>query len=286
MLMNNSDLGTTFDAIVTSSWRITPEDTDEVREMVLEVDDPSFQFQDGQSINVVVHGPHDFGNKYHIRRYSISSVADDGSGGKKMSMLVKRCFYTDEINGEQYPGVASNYLCDRSVGDEITISGPFNSPFTAPTDRSSNLLMLGTGTGIAPFRSFIKNIYDSQGGWDGKVRLYYGAESGLELYYMNDVNSDLTNYYSQESYEAFTAVAGRPLMGADEALQQGLEENAQAVWELMQEPNSHVYMAGLAKIADALEQVMVNHVGSQKAWDDMKHQLIREKRWSKLLYIE
>jgi ferredoxin--NADP+ reductase len=286
MLINNSDLGTTFDAKVTNSWRITPDNTDEVREMVLEVNDPSFQFTDGQSISVIVHGPHDFGNKYHIRRYSVSRVTDAGSNSRKMSLLVKRCFYTDEINGEQYPGVASNFLCDRSIGDAITISGPFNSPFSAPEDRSSNLLMIGTGTGISPFRTFIKNIYDDQGGWDGKVTLFYGAETGLELYYLNDVNSDLSNYYSEESYKAFTTVAGRPLMGADEALQQGLEDNAQMVWELMQEPNTHVYMAGLAKIADALEQVMVKHAGSQQAWETLKNRLIAEKRWSKLLYID
>lgn len=286
MQISESNMGALYGARVKSSLRITPESGAEVREMVFEVDEPNFYFKDGQSINVVVPGPHAFGNQYHVRRYTVSHVANDGGESSQMSLLVRRCFYIDEINGEQYPGVASNYLCDRTVGDSITIAGPFNSPFIAPTDRSSNLLMIGTGTGISPFRAFVKSIYDQQGGWDGKVRLFYGAESGLDLYYMNEVNSDLTNYYTQESYEAFTAVAGRPLSGADEALKQGLADHAEMVWALMQDHKTHVYLAGLAKIADVLEQVMIQQAGSAETWNQVKQRLIDGRRWSQLLYID
>ena len=42
------------------------------------------------------------------------------------------------------------------------------------------------GTGIAPFRAFVKHLYRDIGDWRGQVRLFYGARSGLELLYMND----------------------------------------------------------------------------------------------------
>jgi ferredoxin--NADP+ reductase len=64
-----------------------------------------------------------------------------------------------------------------------------------PEDDTANLLMIGTGTGIAPFRAFIKRIFDQRGGWKGQVRLFYGARSGMELLYMNLVRNDLEHYY-------------------------------------------------------------------------------------------
>ena len=41
-------------------------------------------------------------------------------GGVHLDILVRRCFYLDEVSGERYAGVASNYLCDAKPGDQIT----------------------------------------------------------------------------------------------------------------------------------------------------------------------
>jgi ferredoxin--NADP+ reductase len=180
--------------------------------------------------------------------------------------------------------VASNFLCDAKPGDPVTISGPYRSPFEIPADDSCNLLMIGVGTGIAPFRAIIQHIYDQRGGWHGQVRLFYGAATGLDLYYLNDENDDLTNYFDQKTFRAIEAVAGRPLMGADEALARGLEENAAAVWELMQDPKTYVFVAGLTNIADSMDAAMSRIAGSEETWQETKRELKEVHRWSELLY--
>jgi len=278
-------IGPTAPAVIKASQRITPETTDEVRHITLEVLDPAFQFVEGQSIGVLVPGPHEFGNAMHVRRYSIANARNVPiGGGVHLDVLVRRCFYLDEVSGERYPGVASNYLCDAKPGDQITISGPYLSPFRMPLDNRANLLMIGTGTGIAPFRAFAQLIYERRGDWKGQVRLYYGGHSGLDLMYANDETSDLTHYYDEKTFQAFRALGTKPLMSSSQALEQGLTEHAAEAWRLMREPNTHVFLSGLSKVTQAFDRVMAKQAGSEVEWKRLKQRLIDDGRWSELIY--
>jgi ferredoxin--NADP+ reductase len=272
------------EAVIQSSRRVTPDSTDEVRQILLRIDEPAFYFLEGQNIGVLVPGPHDFGNKIHHRYYTIANArAQDG--GVELELLVRRCFYIDEVSGEQYPGVASNYLCDAREGERITLTGPYRSPFRIPADPASNLLMLGTGTGVAPFRAFLRRIYEEQKGWKGKVRLYYGARSGTDLLYMNDLNSDLANYFDEKTFKAIQALRPNILGDEADAVARGVEDNATEVWKLVQDEKTCVYLAGMKKIADSLDQAMAKAAGSAEAWQTVKQRLVRDRRWSELTYI-
>lgn len=277
--------GSLCKAVIIDSKRITPDNTDEVRHIVLRIGDPSFRYLEGQSIGVLIPGPHAFGNKTHHRYYSIANARRDGTDqGLELDLLVRRCFYIDEISGEQYPGVASNFLCDARPGDGITITGPYRSPFIIPSDINSNLVMIGTGTGIAPFRAIIQHIYQQHGEWKGKVRLFYGAKSGVDLLYMNDVDNDLTNYYDRDTFDAFLAVGQRPLSNADEALEQSLESNAAKAWSLIKDPATYVLLAGLGNVAEKLDKVMAKAAGSDALWQQSRKHMIEEGRWSEQIY--
>ena len=279
------ELGPTCKAVVTANERLTPPAADEVRHLVLHVSDPAFRFLEGQSIGVVVPGPHDFGNRYHLRRYSVANARQvDAGEGVDVELLVRRCFYLDEVSGERYPGVASNYLCDATPGTEITISGPYRSPFRMPADSSANLLMIGAGTGIAPFRAFVQHIYKQRGGWDGKVRVFYGARTGMELLYMNDQNADLANYYDEATFKAFSGVARRAHLGEAEGLAQTLAEHAQEALAMIEDPNTYVFVAGLGKVIEALDRTMSQAAGSPARWEELKARLRDEGRWSELIY--
>jgi ferredoxin--NADP+ reductase len=272
-------------ATVKSTTRITPDSTDEVRQLILQIDEPSFRYATGQSIGVLVPGPHAFGAEFHHRRYSIANPVEPGNKPNiELELLVKRCFYLDEISGEQYPGIASNFLCNAKVGDKIKITGPYKSPFKIPTDTSSNLLMIGTGTGVAPFRAFVRQIYDQHSSWQGDVRLFYGDRGGMNLLYMNDEQKDLTQYYDYKSFKAFSVLTERPLSGAEEGLQQSLRNHIDECVRLMNEPNTFVFLAGLEKAAVVLDNLMIEAFGSKEEWEKVKSNLIERDRWAELLY--
>ncbi len=280
-----ADLGPTTQAFIKDSRRISPENSDEVRHITLQVVDPAFQFVEGQSIGVVVPGPHPFGNPYHVRRYSIANARTIPlDSGIALDLLVRRCFYIDEVSGERYPGIASNYLCDAKPGAPLTITGPYLSPFRMPLDNRANLLMIGTGTGIAPFRAFAQLIYERRGDWKGQVRLYYGGRSGLDLMYTNDETSDLANYYDDKTFKAFRALGTRPLMSSSQALERGLSDNADEALHLIKEPTTHVFISGLGKIAAVFDKVMAERVGSSEDWKAIKKKMIDDGRWSELIY--
>lgn len=277
------DTTTLIQATVLASTRITPNSTDEVRQMVLALKEPAYNFPEGHNIGVQIAGPHGFGNKTHQRYYTIASSRETDTGSE-LEILVRRCFYIDEVSGEEYPGVASNYLCDAQLGQTITLTGPYRSTFTVPADRTSNLLMLGTGTGIAPFRAFLRRIYDTEKNWQGTVRLFYGARTGMDLLYMNEENNDLANYYDQATFLAIQSI-GRKLMGDEgDALKHGLEAHVDGIWQLVQDGKTHVYLAGIEKIVANFDRIMAGKAGSDEAWQAIKQQLIDDQRWSQLIY--
>ncbi len=279
------EIGPTTAAVIKASKRVTPESAEEVRHLTLEVLDPAFQFVEGQSIGVLVPGPHAFGNAHHLRRYSIANARNIPVGaGVALDILVRRCFYLDEVSGERYPGIASNYLCDAQPGDQLTLSGPYLSPFRMPLDNRANLLMIGTGTGIAPFRAFAQLIYERRGDWNGQVRLYYGGRTGLDLMYANDEATDLADYYDDKTFKAFRALGTRPMMTSSQALAQGLTEHAADAWRLLRESNTHVFLAGVGKVARVFDQVIAEQAGSAEEWKQVKQRLIDESRWSELTY--
>lgn len=285
MNLHEFDISRVLPATLVSSERITPGDSEaEVRHMILKLPE-GIHYLEGQSIGVLPPGPPEFGNPYHLRLYSIASPREgENSSENTISICVRRCFYIDEVNGERYPGKASNFLCDARPGETIRIAGPYGIPFRVPTDESCNLLMVGVGTGIAPFRALCKHIYSVHKGWKGKVRLFYGAKTGMELLYLNDVNKDLGLYYDEKTFQAFEALSPRPAFDAPPALDRVLLENSRDVWEMVQDPKTYVYLAGLLEAAHNFEKAMSVAAGSPEAWQDMHVQLMAEGRLSELLY--
>lgn len=275
-----------FDATVLKSERITEELSDvEVRELVLEVDNHDFNFEVGQSIGVLVKGPEEFGGSIHHRLYTVADTPSLKTPGKpEITIVVRRCSYIDDYSGEEYIGVNSNYICDRKTGDRLKITGPFGLPFKIPKDKSTNLLLIGLGTGIAPFRALVKKIYQQEGGWKGKVMLLYGARSGLELLYMNSKRNDFTRYYDEDTFEAIKALSPRPNWVDPIAWDYAIEERAEEIWNMLADGRTHVYVAGLEPIRDTLDRLFANMCGSKDVWAKQKAELIEKGRWAELLY--
>ena len=283
--LQDYDIENKFSAEIKKTTRITLYDTSVVRDIILEVENGQTEFEIGQSVGVIIPGPHAFGNKYHFRLYTIADMPETGKGKKKLlNLCVRRCNYIDEFSGEEYKGVASNFLCDLTAGETLTLTGPYGMPFEIPEDKSSDLLMIGMGTGIAPFRAFVKYIYKNLGGWEGKVRLFYGARTGLELLYMNDERDDFANYYDEDTFKAFKAISPRPHWDDPIALDYALEERAEEVWNMVNDPKTHVYIVGQENIRDTLNKVFSRMANSPEKWERKKAELVAGKRWAEILY--
>jgi ferredoxin--NADP+ reductase len=273
-------------ATVVASERITPEASpEEVRDLVLEVDAESFPARVGQSIGVLAPPARAFGEEEHFRLYSVADLPEPGPSGKpRLAICVRRCSYVDEYSGEEYRGVASNYLCDRRPGDAIEISGPFGLAFEVPEDRDANLILIGSGTGIAPFRAFVKHIYRDVPDWRGHIWLFYGARSGLEMLYMNDERDDLARYYDRETFEAFRALSPRPSWSDPIAWDRAIEERGAELWQKLGESRTYVYVAGLEPMLAELDRVFARIAGSEERWQRRKAELEAGRRWVELVY--
>ncbi|MEZ5361584.1 MAG: hypothetical protein R2748_04375 [Bryobacterales bacterium] len=102
------------------------------------------------------------------------------------------------------------FLCDLKPGEQVTLTGPHGLPFEVFEDHTANLILFCTGTGIAPFRAFVKYLYEKVPDWTGPVWLFYGAKNPLETLYMNDEQDDFANYYDLDSFVAFKALGPNP----------------------------------------------------------------------------
>jgi ferredoxin--NADP+ reductase len=146
--------------------------------------------------------------------------------------------------------------------------------------------MIGSGTGIAPFRAFIQHIYQENPDWHGYVWLFYGALSGMEKLYQNVLNNDLYGYYGHKTFQAFEGLSYSPwIHGEDSGLTHVLEENARQIWELIQNPLTRIYICGLSKMVQKFEAILIKTAGSEARWRWTQREMIAQKRWSKLLFF-
>ena len=273
------------EATVVSSERITAADAVEVRELVLQVARTDVTYRVGQSIGVYAPGAAAFGHRPHFRLYSIADLPGAGPDGHpRLTICVRRCSYVDPYSGEEYPGVASHYLCDRRPGDALTIGGPFGMPFDVPEDHDATLILIGSGTGIAPFRALVKHIYHDVPDWRGPIWLFYGAQSGLDLLYMNDEKDDFTQYYDRDTFHAFKALSRRPNWADPIGWDGAIGERGAELWKALGDPRTHVYVAGLEKMRAELDKVFARLAGSEEKWARRRAELVAGGRWVDLLY--
>ena len=285
MKLDDYDKQRRYEATIVSSERITADQSDaEIREIVLEIE-ADFRFAIGQSIGVITPGPHALGHDEHFRLYSIADTPTTAEAGKvRIVIAVRRVNYIDDYSGERYNGISSNYLCDRQAGDRVTITGPYGIVFEVPENKEANLILIGAGTGIAPFRAFVKHIYQDIRDWKGKVRLFYGAHTGLELVYMNEHRDDFALYYDEDTFEAFTALSPRPNWADPIAWDFALEARSEEILEMLDDPNTYVYVAGLEPVRDELDDVFARMTGSEERWHRRRAELVAGGRWTELLY--
>jgi NADPH-dependent sulfite reductase flavoprotein alpha-component len=114
------------------------------------------------------------------RLYSISSSPKEYP--REVHLTVSPVRYS--FQGVPRRGVCSTYLADRSPGDEAAIYVRTSSNFRPPSDPHTPMIMIGPGTGIAPFRGFLQERRSL--GHTGPNWLFFGEQHAATDYYYRD----------------------------------------------------------------------------------------------------
>jgi ferredoxin--NADP+ reductase len=286
MKLQDYDKKTRFVAKVLGNERISPaKSNEEVREITFEMESPDFEVAVGQNLGVLAPGQKEIGQEHHFRLYSVADLPQTTPDGhQQLKICVRRCSYIDEFSGEEYPGIASNYLCDLRPGERLTITGPYGQAFELPNEHDAALIFICAGTGIAPFRAFIKYIYKLRPDFKGRIWLFHGGQTGMDLLYRNEEKDDFALYYDHDTFEAFDALSKRPGWSDKADWGSALHTRGQELCTLLSHPKTYVYLAGLEKIRDELDSVLAEVAGSNQTWFRWKDDLAAEGRWTELLY--
>lgn len=263
-----------------SRIRLTPEDhPSDVQHLVLRYPEGAFRYLEGQSIGVLPPGINEKGKPHQLRLYSVASkrTGDDGKGDT-VSLCVKRVRYHDPDSGELCQGVASNYLCDLDLGAEIRTTGPVGRTFLLPEDPDVPLIMIATGTGVAPFRAFWEQLATSPERARTEAWLFFGTPTSQEILYQDELRP-----LAESGALKLSLAISREQQTADGKrmyVQHRLAENAEALWPLIAEKEAIVYICGIKGMEKGIEEAFSAMAARHGAdWEEMLPLLKKARRW-------
>ena len=102
----------------------------------------------------------------------------------------------------------SGHLLALAQGDSVPVFGPYRYPFYPPMGSRSNMVMIGAGCGMVPFRWLAHKVHGRGLDWMGKVLMLEGPETGLEQLYMNEFRYTQSGCIKKFKHGAITDVKG------------------------------------------------------------------------------
>lgn len=163
-------------------------------------------------------------------------------------------------DGEKRYGVASHFLCNLAKIDETPIP-LFLQPaphFRLPKDLKTPIIMIGPGTGIAPFRAFLQE------------RQYHGA-TGKNWLFFGERNR-ASDYFYEEEFAAHPNLRIETAFSRDQSdkiyVQHQLEEHATEIYNWL-EKGAHLYVCGDAKeMAKDVEKTLLGIIMTHRSIDE------------------
>lgn len=266
----------TVTATVTGNLRVTAVGKDyDTHHIVLDFGSMPFPVLEGQSIGIVPPGVDASGKPHHARQYSIASPRNgERPGHNNLSLTIKRVL--EDHSGQPVRGVASNYMCDLQVGDQVQVIGPFGTSFLMPNHPRSSIVMICTGTGSAPMRAMTewRRRLRASGKFEGgKLMLFFGARTQEELPYFGPLQSLPKDFI--DSNFAFSRTQGQP----KRYVQDAMRERAADLAALLQDPNACFYVCGLKAMEEGVVLALRDiATGAGLDWDEVGTALKREGR--------
>lgn len=171
------------------------------------------------------------------RLYSISSSPAATPG--ELHLTVDAVRY--DIDKRKRLGVASTFLCDRlAPGSAANVYVQRAHGFALPADPATPIIMVGPGTGVAPFRSFLWHRHAQKA--SGKAWLFYGHQHQATDFYYRDELEELTRS------GALTRLSTAWSRDGDKKVyvQDRMREDSSELWAWLK-AGAHFYVCGDAK---------------------------------------
>ena len=214
------------------------------------------------------------------RLYSISSSSKAHPG--EVHLTVSSVRY--ESHGRPRKGVASTFLADR-VGDAefIKVFVQQSHGFRPPKNGDAPIIMVGPGTGIAPFRAFLEERAATDA--KGKNWLFFGDQKrSADFLYEEQLTAWRKNNFLTRLDLAFSRDQAEKIY-----VQDRMNENAAELWSWL-EAGAHFYVCGdasrMAKDVDAALHKVIETAGGKNP-DEAKAyvgKLISDKRYQRDVY--
>lgn len=266
---------------------------------------------EGQSIGVIAPGPDKKGETpAKIRLYSIASSAPgDDESSKTVSLVVKRvvevagrgwCEYSNVEKGKDlefpdaekvYRGVCSSHICDLEAGDDVLITGPTGAEMLLPEDPEANMIFMATGTGIAPFRSHLRNLFHdkvSKGKFKGCAWLFLGVPYSESLLYDEEWKEMQAEFPGQFRYDYAVSSeekSEKNKINGEMWVQHKMMEYGEDLWQLVKDPKTHVYMCGLKGMESGFAECFQEKVEAEgMVYTEFLKKMKKEKRYHVEVY--
>ena len=248
--------------------------------------DPQLKYIEGQSIGIIPAGEDSKGKPHKIRLYSIASTRHgDNYAGNTVSLCVRQLQYEKE--GETINGVCSTYLCNIKPGDKIKITGPVGKEMLLPDDEEANIIMLATGTGIAPMRAYLRRMFESKekekNNWNfkGKAWLFMGAPKTANLLYDSDFEHYQSEFPDNFRYTKAISREQNNSKGGRMYIQDRVLEHSDELFTLIENPKTSIYLCGLKGMEPGIDEALVKAASAKGLdWMEMRKELKKAKRWN------
>jgi sulfite reductase (NADPH) flavoprotein alpha-component len=182
-----------------------------------------------------------------------------------------------ELDGVAHKGVASTYLADRlPIGECARVFVQHSAHFRPPPDRTRPMIMVGPGTGIAPFRAFLEEREVT--GAPGKNWLFFGDQRrATDFLYEEQITEWQRRGHLTHLDLAFSRDQSDKLY-----VQHRMLERAAELWSWLEE-GAHFYVCGdasrMAKDVDAALHEVIRSAGGKT--EDEAASIVAELKKSK-----
>ena len=247
--------------------------------------DPFLNYVEGQSIGIMPAGEDANGKPHKLRLYSIASTRHgDDFNGNTVSLCVRQLQY--EKDGETINGVCSTYLCDIKPGDKVKITGPVGKEMLLPDEEDANIVMLATGTGIAPMRAYLRRMFEptekEKNKWNfkGKAWLFMGAPKSANLLYEEDLQRYLADNPDNFKYTKAISREQQNTKGGRMYIQDRVLESANELFNMIEDEKTHIYLCGLKGMEPGIDEAMTKAAEEKGLnWSELRPQLKKAGRW-------